>query len=113
MNKEEHARNILKLTIGHYEEDIVSLALQAHDMIIGDRLTIKILSRNIESLTMQMKNVTQVTFERDTYKEGMEAQKEILANVVEERNALRLDVEQLRVRLQGCEERNRKQYEEK
>ena len=80
--------NILENGLGHYDST-VNLAREAVDLIRADRIVIKILGRNIESLTMQMKAITQVTFERDAYKEGMEAQKEIIMNLVDERNALR------------------------
>jgi hypothetical protein len=79
---------ILEEGLGHYD-DTANLAREAVDLIKADRLTIKILSRSIESLTHQMKEITQVTFERDAYREGMEPQKEIIANIVEERNELR------------------------
>jgi hypothetical protein len=92
---EDSVRDILQLTVGKYSYDIVALAGEAHDLIIGDRLTIKILSRNIESLTHQMQDITRVTFERDAYREGMEAQKEIIGNLVEERNKLREEVAEL------------------
>lgn len=89
MLRRNELHEILEDAVGERNSDIIILALQVRDIIRGDRLTIKILSRNIESLTMQMKEITQVTFERDAYKKGMEAQKEIIQNIVEERNTLR------------------------
>lgn len=76
-SNEDRVREILCQALGIYSYDIVALAGEASDIIRGDRLTIKILSRNIESLTMQMKGITQVTYERDIYKERWERQKDI------------------------------------
>lgn len=89
MNNIDEIRDILMLATGQRMHDAEALARIALDMIRGDRILIKVLGRNIESLTMQMKQVTKITFERDTYKLGMETQKEIIENVAEERNALR------------------------
>ncbi len=84
----EQIQDILQRALGHYSNP-VDLAKEVADLILSDRIVIKILGRSIESLTMQMKAITRVTFERDAYKERMEAQKEIIKNIVEERNELR------------------------
>lgn len=49
-------REILASGLGHYDST-VNLAREAIDLIKADRIVIKILGRNIESLTMQMTGI--------------------------------------------------------
>jgi hypothetical protein len=80
--------DVLEKGLGHYDET-VNLAREAVDLIRADRLAIKILSRNIESLTLQMKGTTDVTFERDKLREAIEVYEDRLKFYREENNTLR------------------------
>ena len=95
----DYVRDILIQATGCKMYSIEELSRIAADVIQGDRLTIKILGRSIESLTMQMKEITQVTFERDTYKEKMEAYKDGIEHFREENEALKEELAELRDRL--------------
>lgn len=79
----ENVQRILQQTLGWNDSDVSKLALQARDLIWSDRQIIKILGRNIESLTMQMKTVTDVTFENDRLKENIEVYKDMVAHLKE------------------------------
>lgn len=68
--------DILETGLGHYD-NTVSLAREAIDLIKADRIVIRILARNIESLTYQMKGITDITFERDRLIEELERQRDI------------------------------------
>ena len=71
-NTIDYVRDILIQATGYRMYSIEELSRIAADMIQGDRITIKILGRNIESLTQQMKDITRVTFERDNLKERLD-----------------------------------------
>lgn len=89
MNNIDRIRDTLIRATGQQDYDVEVLAIMCLDMINGDRLLIKILGRNIESLTMQMKEITQVTFERDKLKEAIDVYQGRLDYFREENKALR------------------------